>query len=89
MSRLPCEIQLGGSTKQYLEWDKRNLTKEQCVEHIKGSLQNKCRTNPARMAVKAASLIGVVYDLLDGDEWLLDCICAALSELRKEEKERS
>ena len=80
---LLCDIQLGGSTKQYLEWNKKNRTESEFIGAIEKSLLHKAKTKPALMATRSAALIGVTYDLLDGDSYILDCICSAIRNIGK------
>ena len=37
MKTLICDIQLGGSTKQFLTWNKNNLSRAEFVEALKGA----------------------------------------------------
>lgn len=83
MNMLTCDIQLGGSTTQFLEWQKRNVTKQEFIACIKNAITYRAKTLPYKQARRAACLIGVTYDQLGGDTYILDCICAAISSLNK------
>lgn len=83
MKKLICDIQLGGSTKQYLTWSKANLTREKFVNTLALALVSRAKTKPVRMAKRSAGLIGVVYDQLEGDEFYLDVIIEAIQKTEK------
>lgn len=82
--RLPCDIHLGGSTAQFLTWGKENLSKENFVESIKKALMYKAKTKPLLMSRRLACLIGLTYDKLKADPYLLDCIITAFYKVELE-----
>lgn len=82
--RLPCDIHLGGSTAQFLNWGKENLSKEEFIESIKSALISKARTKPLVMSRRLACLIGLTYDKLSADTYILDCVIAAFYKVEME-----
>ena len=83
MKTLQCDIKLGGSTKQYLDYQRRNETYEQAVKNITKALVYKCKTVPATYGTRTAALIGLVYDQFGGDEYLLDMVIDAIHAANK------
>ena len=63
MVRLRCDIELGGSTTQYLEWADRNISSSDFVDSLKKQLQYKAKTKPALMAKRSAVLVSL-FELL-------------------------
>jgi len=84
MKILTSDINLGGSTLQFLTWGKRNLSKIEFIRSIELNLKFKAKTKPTRIARRLASLVGVTYDLLKGDDYTLDCIIEAFNRVEKE-----
>ena len=82
MQRLTCDIKLGGCTSQFLEWHKRNTSKPEFINALISAITYKAKTLPHKQARRAACLIGLVYDQLDADEYLLDCIISAVGSLK-------
>lgn len=82
MIRLQCDIQLGGSTAQYLSYNLRNSSKEQFIKGLEKSLSYRAKTKPFKMATRLAALIGLVYDEFNGDEYLLDVIITAFNNIK-------
>ncbi len=81
MKKLHCDIVLGGSTKQYLTYHKRTSTKDQFVAGLEKALSYRAKTKPCKMARRLGSLIGLTYDQLEGDPYILDCIITAFNNL--------
>lgn len=82
---LTCDIRLGGSTKQYLEWCKRNLLEEDFVASLEASLLNRAKTRPAKLARRLGSLIGIIVTEYTGHErdYYLDVTISAFSNAEK------
>ena len=82
MEMITCDIRLGGSTTQYLDWSKRNLTKEQFVDSLTRALSYRSKTTPKKLAKRFGCLIGLIYSEFNGDEYLLDCVIAAFHRIK-------
>ena len=81
MKRLHCDINLGGCTEQFLTYNKRTATKEQFIKNLEGAISYRAKTKPFKMARRLACLIGLTYDKLEGDHYILDCIITAFNNL--------
>ena len=79
--KLHCDIRFGGSTSQYLTYHSKHLSKGDFIDSIKKQLQFKAKTKPALMAKRSASLMGLIYDQFEGNQYMLDCLCIAIQEL--------
>ena len=79
MKRLTCDIQLGGSTSQYISWSKRNLTREEFVANLIKRLTYRAKTVPSKFGLRCAAMVGIIYDQFDGDEYLLDIVIEAIN----------
>ena len=85
MKRLICDIQLGGSTKQFLTWNKSNLSRSEFVETLKGALCYRAKTKPTKIARRMTALTGVILTDLQGEQdYYLDVLIEAFTELEKE-----
>ena len=51
------DVQLGSSTKQFLEYGRRNYSEEEFVACIKKALMNQAKTHPTKIARRLGSLI--------------------------------
>ena len=81
MNRLTCDIRLGGSTSQFLTYNKRVNSREQFVENVISAIIYRAKTKPYKQARRSVCLIGLIYDQLDGDEYLLDVVIEAINKL--------
>lgn len=64
METINCDLNLGGSTKQLIEWNIRNnVSAEVFAKHIRAY----CKTIPEVMARRCACLIGIAATELDSD----------------------
>ncbi len=79
MEKLHCDIKLGGCTKQFLTYGKRVDNKEDFILAINKALYYRAKTKPEKLARRFGCLIGITYNQLDGDEYILDCIIAAFN----------
>ena len=77
MQSLVCDINLGGSTYQYLDWSKRNLSKAAFVGALTKALSYRAKTRPKKLAKRFGCLIGIIYSEFNGDAYLLDCVIEA------------
>lgn len=80
---LLCDIQQGGSTTQYLDWGKRNLSRDNYISRFKDSIQSRAKTKPAKQALRTACLMANIYDRFDGDQYMLECLSQAIRELQE------
>ena len=85
MNRLTCNIQLGGSTKQYLTWCKRNLSYDRFEESLIKQLEYRAKTRPTKIARRLACLIGLIYEEFEVSEqaFYLDIVISAFSKVEK------
>ena len=83
-NRLPCDISLGGSTSQWLDWSLRNLGREEFAQQVSNALLHRARTRPAKYGRRCASLIGLVYDQFNGNPRLLDIIIEGIHKAEAE-----
>ncbi len=83
-SMLHCDIHLGNSTAQFLTYHKNNSTETVFVEALKKALAYKAKTKPTKMARRLGCLIGLTYDKLNGDSYILNCIITAFTQLEQE-----
>ena len=81
MKVLICDIQLGGSTSQFLTYHKRNSTKEEFILCLLKAIKYRAKTRPAKQARRAASLIGLCMDKFPNDEEMLDIIVESIQRL--------
>jgi len=77
MNKLQCDIKLGGSTTQFLTYGKRQSSEKEFIRSINKALYYRAKTRPKKLATRLACLIGITYDQLDGDQYILDCIISA------------
>ncbi len=82
-ARLPCDIHLGGSTAQFLTYGKRQLTQNQFIDSIKKALIHKAKSKPFVLARRFGCLIGLIYDKLEGDEYILNSVITAFYQLEQ------
>ena len=82
-SRLPCDIHLGGSTAQFLTWGREQLSQDAYVRSIKKALIFKAKSNPTLLARRLACLLGLTYDKLHGDDYILNSIFAAFYQIEQ------
>lgn len=80
MQKLICDITLGGSTTQFLEWHKRNSNQDQFIYVLNKALYYRAKTKPVKLASRLGALIGLVYDQFEGDSYMLDCIITAFQQ---------
>lgn len=85
MVKLQCDIELGGSTAQYLDWADRNISSSDFVDSLKKQLQYKAKTKPALMAKRSAVLMGLMFTEFPGNDRMLNCLCTAINQLNEEE----
>lgn len=83
-SPLPCDIHLGSSTAQFLTYHERNSTETEFINALKKALSYKAKTKPTKMARRLGCLIGLTYDKLDGNNYILSCIITAFTQLEQE-----
>lgn len=82
MNYLTCDIKLGGSTYQYLDWGKRNLSRTEFITSLVKALGYKSKTVPKKLARRFGCLIGIIYSEFNGDDYLLDCVIEAFNTLK-------
>jgi len=83
MKKLHCDIQLGGSSSQYLKWNKTNSTKEEFIKSLTKQLTHNAKTIPSKYATRCASIMGIIYDKFNGDPYLLDVLITAIHNANK------
>lgn len=82
MNYLTCDIKLGGSTSQYLDWSKRNLSRAEFIDSLVKALGYRSKTVPKKLARRFGCLIGIIYSEFNGDDYLLDCVIEAFNKLK-------
>jgi hypothetical protein len=78
MERLICDINLGGSTSQFLDYNDRCSTKEAFAENVAKALMHNAKTKPTKIARRFGCLIALsmIQVSRDGDENMLNCVIA-------------
>lgn len=84
MKCLPCDIRGNKkSTSEFLAVNAKELSRQEFVRQLKEAICDKAKTRPLKMARRLGSLIGVTYDQLGGDTYILDCIIEAFQAAEK------
>ena len=84
---LSCDITLGSSTKQFLEYHERNSSKETFIEVLKQALRYRAKTKPYLMARRLACLVGISIEVMK-NPFITDVIIIAFNEAEKESKDK-
>ncbi len=74
-TQLLCDLTLGGSTRQLIEY---NVWNDIPAANLATQICYMSKTRPARAMKRAAALIGVVYDQMNGEERYLDYVIEAI-----------
>lgn len=81
---ISCDIKLGGSTAQFLQWHGRNSDDREFIDAVKAALTYRAKTKPVKMANRAACLTGLAATTCSDVPRILDCVCAAINELKEQ-----
>jgi len=83
MKKLICDIQLGGSTRQWVDYNERSLSDESLVANFKKAISYRAKTKPFKVAKRVGCLFGIIQGMSEGikKERLLDCLIQAINEL--------
>lgn len=74
---LRCDIDLGGSTEQFLDYGLRNYNEQQFIDSINRALYYRAKTKPKKLAQRFGCLLSIAHTKYDNNDYLLDCIIAA------------
>lgn len=82
MAVLRCDIQMGGSTTQYLAWHLRNSSDEAFIASLILSIRHRAKTKPQLQARRVGSLMGIALTYFKDEPRVLNCLCIAVNDLK-------
>lgn len=85
MKSIVCDIKLGGSTEQFLTWNKRNSSRLDFVNNLSTAISYRAKTKPTKIARRMTALTGVILtNLKDDQDYYLDVLIESFEKVERD-----